>query len=1150
MVKNLGKRLLPLMLAIMLIMSAMPLNVFASTISVLDGQITITDDKNTVKNSGGTVTATATGGLFSGTTNTIQIYNESESIAKLSFDYSADDAKTVTIAGDPVSASGSYSILLEAKTCVEIKITSNGGFGTAKLTLSNFSLTAAAAASDVTFNYDSAYGSITVNGTATADKSVVEIPSSGAALVATPASGATFLGWVNAADSSLLSTSASYTVTPAADMTVKAVFTGANSAPHFIVGTKTSKSESIGLFGAGGEINYNIVNGTHLFDNFNDAVTGAQNSAGKAMVLVNNATLPAGEYTIPAGVTMLLPYDTAYTMYTTTAHSIEGANYTKPTEYRTLTLADGANLIVDGAISLSCKHASAQGNRQNGGSPTEKVPFIRMQGNSNITINNGGALYAYGFITGSGSVTAKNGATIYENFQIMDFRGGSQTTSMENGVFPLSQYYVQNIEVPMTLEYGAKEYSYTTIRMSGGDYASAINFIGPSDSMFNLTSGYVKKTYDGTTDRLLIDLKGDMTVSPVVIKIQQSLDSKKYELPINSNISVTAMSGSKIDMNQDIAMFPGSEIIIEQGANCTIGQGVSIYIYDADQWGNYTGAGTDTPFKPVTYAPGRTYNRTNADLVDAKIQVDGYIDASLGYVYTTEGGANVCSSGTGIAKVTPGTETIAYQFMYANNKTYAEIPITPVKFKNADGSYLASATGTYLYNQEHEKWAADAHTFTQWTKAPTCEENGYTRHTCACGYYYDDSIVQATGHEWIENVEDCIEANCVKEGKRCFECKICGDTKEETIPKDFNKHNIYEEITEPTCTQDGYYKSSCLDCNSVLEEKTLPKEGHEPKSSVVTEPTCTEKGYTTHVCGKCEEEYVDTYVDASGHKYNEVVTEPTCTKGGYTTYTCSLCDDSFVGNEVDATGHSHNAVVTAPTCTDKGYTTYTCHCGDSYVGDYVDALGHSHNAVVTAPTCTEKGYTTYTCTVCGDSYVDSYVDALGHNMSDWIIDTEASCETKGARHKNCSACDYTENEVIPAIGHSYSEVVTAPTCTEQGYTTYTCHCGDSYVADEVDALGHSYGDWEVVTAPTHTKEGLKKHTCHCGHEKTEAIPVIICDIDEEGVGATELTKMRKFILGTEVPTAEEKVLFDMNDDGVITIKDLVRLKKYIADIPS
>ena len=40
--------------------------------------------------------------------------------------------------------------------------------------------------------------------------------------------------------------------------------------------------------------------------------------------------------------------------------------------------------------------------------------------------------------------------------------------------------------------------------------------------------------------------------------------------------------------------------------------------------------------------------------------------------------------------------------------------------------------------------------------------------------------------------------------------------------------------------------------------------------------------------------------------------------------------------------------------------------------------------------------------------------------------------------------------------HSYTTAITAPTCTAQGYTTYTCACGDSYVDDYVDDLGHSY----------------------------------------------------------------------------------------------
>ena len=76
------------------------------------------------------------------------------------------------------------------------------------------------------------------------------------------------------------------------------------------------------------------------------------------------------------------------------------------------------------------------------------------------------------------------------------------------------------------------------------------------------------------------------------------------------------------------------------------------------------------------------------------------------------------------------------------------------------------------------------------------------------------------------------------------------------------------------------------------------------------------------------------------------------------------------------------------------------------------------------------------------------------------------------------------NDIVLTIpvtvqAHVYEALVTAPTCTEGGYTTYTCDCGDSYVADHTDALGHDHTS--VVTAPTCTAQGFTTHTCtRCG----------------------------------------------------------------------
>ena len=75
--------------------------------------------------------------------------------------------------------------------------------------------------------------------------------------------------------------------------------------------------------------------------------------------------------------------------------------------------------------------------------------------------------------------------------------------------------------------------------------------------------------------------------------------------------------------------------------------------------------------------------------------------------------------------------------------------------------------------------------------------------------------------------------------------------------------------------------------------------------------------------------------------------------------------------------------------------------------------------------------------------------------------------------------------------HSYTAVVTTPTCTEKGYTTHTCSCGDSYVDTYVDALGHAWDNGKVTKEPTETETGVKTFTCtRCGETRTETMPVI------------------------------------------------------------
>lgn len=139
---------------------------------------------------------------------------------------------------------------------------------------------------------------------------------------------------------------------------------------------------------------------------------------------------------------------------------------------------------------------------------------------------------------------------------------------------------------------------------------------------------------------------------------------------------------------------------------------------------------------------------------------------------------------------------------------------------------------------------------------------------------------------------------------------------------------------------------------------------------------------------------------------------------------------------------------------------------------------HNYSPVITAPTCTEQGYTTYTCT-CGDQYTDSYVGALGHNFGEWAVVKAPTLAEKGEERRECSQCDEFETrETEKAHSHAYSEEVTAPTCTEKGYTMYTCACGDSYKDSYVEAVGHSYGEWYTYIVPTENSEGQERRDCN------------------------------------------------------------------------
>ena len=685
MVKRILKRYASLLMIAALVLATIPVIVFPAFAASTSGTVTGLSDANIGLSFNGEVedpwaagSTTITGSATNATTceNTpkkeskLTIKNKSTSVAKLIFKYDVTlNSGSVTIDGTSVTSAGTFSKELGAGGSIIVDLIAGDKSKATVVTISDIQLILKKTVT-ATFKAPQ-HGSYTVNGTQiTSDWVNTGSSFDPYTVSATPDSGYIFMGWYNAETMRSISTDASCSLSLNSDCTVM---------PKFV-------SNSAALFTAVGK----------TFDDIDEASEYAAANKQSTVILSKSGTYDKNS-TVPSGITLLIPFDAANTVYTTAPEYVETAE--AQSAYKTLTLKSGATITVNGVLSVSGKHLTAS--TEYCSRPTGAYGHIKTEAGSKIIVNANARLYAWGYISGEGEVIANSGSAVYEYFQIADWRGGSVTSSLlgnKEKVFPFSQYFVQNIEASLILKGGADEYTYLTLTAGSGiakqTKSTSIHFVGKSDAMFNMTDGSeLTKYYSPSTDRTHFITKGNVSLKSISLTVSvNTVDSSKYVLPINNNFSLEIKSGTA-SICQDVALQPGVNITIDNGAEVKINKSYKLYVYDKAEWSeSYVWKSSNGGIRSVYYTTTSHAKRT---LTNTVLNVNGALTAE-GEIYTTKSGAEIISDGsTGVFNQVsaPGKDTKTNQYRQSD-KSFVSIPITAAKLKNVNGTFTETASAS------------------------------------------------------------------------------------------------------------------------------------------------------------------------------------------------------------------------------------------------------------------------------------------------------------------------------------------------------------------------------------------------------------------------------------------------------------------------
>lgn len=318
------------------------------------------------------------------------------------------------------------------------------------------------------------------------------------------------------------------------------------------------------------------------YDTLESALSSA--ALGQTVVLLHSYEL-AESITVGPLVTLTIPTDINKTDDTTTGSNVSG-NSTNGEAKVVLTVPEGKSITVNGTLLVAGNQQSTQ---PRSGYLTGNYGAIDVEGT--IIVN--GILYARGsiFTNGTGSITANSGSSVYERFEIADWRGGTASFAANNaGVFPFSLYELGGIDVETTYNNGSLIYGQSYIYASNTDVYVTVNYLGTNGLVKPVGNGgtvTMTKADNVTTATVTGQFEtGNLSFEIYILGFMYPITSEGKDCPFGYNFDLDLADGTNVTINGNLKILPGCDLTVEEGATVNIAEGSSALFFTADGYSN------------------------------------------------------------------------------------------------------------------------------------------------------------------------------------------------------------------------------------------------------------------------------------------------------------------------------------------------------------------------------------------------------------------------------------------------------------------------------------------------------------------------------------------------------------------------------------